>query len=458
MNDRDSSVDWEALYGKHLEEWERRFSAALDACQYEAVLIFSGPEQHRARDDESYPFVAEPYFKAWLPLTQHPGSALKIVPGERPLLVCTQPADYWHAPPKDPEGWWVKHFDVHRVSSAADVADALGTHTPRVAAIGDSAGAKIEAETVSNPPRLLDYLDYFRAFKTPYEVACMEQANALAAAGHAAAERAFRDGASEFELSQIYCSATLQRESELPYRSIVALNEHAAVLHYQHLDRQAPTDRFSFLIDAGADFRGYAADISRTYSAGDELFDSLIESLDRMQRLLCSEASGGVDFTDLNEQAHQALAGILREHRIVKCSEEEAYARGVTRYFLPHGLGHLLGLQVHDAGGRLVSPEGQRQAPPDAHPALRLTRTLDPGFVLTVEPGVYFIPSLLERLGNGDLRPQIDWTRVALLVPFGGIRIEDNVLITESGARNLTRPALAAQEISRSARNRDRAD
>ncbi|MCY3731473.1 MAG: M24 family metallopeptidase, partial [Rhodospirillaceae bacterium] len=106
------------------------------------------------------------------------------------------------------------------------------------------------------------------------------------------------------------------------------------------------------------------------------------------------------------------------------------------------GLGHILGLQVHDAGGRLSAPDGGVAAPPPEHPFLRLTRTLQPGFVVTVEPGLYFIPPLLEPLRNGPLARAVHWRNVDALTPYGGIRIEDDVLVTDAGSRNLSRAAL----------------
>jgi Xaa-Pro dipeptidase len=116
----------------------------------------------------------------------------------------------------------------------------------------------------------------------------------------------------------------------------------------------------------------------------------------------------------------------------------------VSGVFLPHGIGHLIGLQVHDVSGLAQSPQGGEIPRPEGHPYLRLTRRLEPGFVVTIEPGLYFIDLLLDA-ARGDARGQhIDWNEVERWRPFGGIRIEDDVVCTDDAPVNLTREAFAA--------------
>jgi Xaa-Pro dipeptidase len=109
--------------------------------------------------------------------------------------------------------------------------------------------------------------------------------------------------------------------------------------------------------------------------------------------------------------------------------------------FLPHGIGHLLGLEVHDVGGFMRSPEDGDIPRPDGHPNLRLTRVLEEGFVVTMEPGIYFIEQLLDAARADARGRHINWPRVAALAKFGGIRIEDDLAVTRDGCENLTREA-----------------
>ena len=439
MPENPAANSWASLYSAHFEAWEQRFADACTACGIDGAVVFSGAVKYRYRDDLEYPFFAEPYFKAWVPYA-YPDSAIRIVPGKTPLLVYLRDENFWHMPAPQPQGFWTDRFEIRSAATTQALVRELGAAS-RLAGIGDDARDETGFAS-ANDPLLLSHLDYCRAFKTPYEVACMEEANRVAAPGHAATQRALSGEPSEFELNEIYCRATGQRESSLPYQNIVALNEHAAILHYQNLDRQAPAQLRSFLLDAGGDYNGYASDITRTWSRPADPFADLIASLDAMQRQLCEEARPGVSYISLNDRAHRLLAEVLAEHGITRCAADETYERGITRAFLPHGLGHLLGLQVHDAGGRLEAPGGAERNPPAEHPFLRLTRTLEPGFVVTIEPGLYFIPALLEDLRQGAAGKSVNWECVARWLPYGGIRVEDDVLVTETGSRNLTRSAL----------------
>ncbi len=200
----------------------------------------------------------------------------------------------------------------------------------------------------------------------------------------------------------------------------------------------------ALLIDAGAQHAGYACDITRTYAAAPGAFQDLIEAVDAAQRALAARVRPGTDYREIHLEAHRAIAGILVAHGLVKGTPEAAVESELTSVFFPHGIGHLLGLMVHDAGGFMAAPEGGALPKPEGHPYLRLTRRLEPGFVVTIEPGIYFIDSLLAQAKAGARGKMVDWQRVEALAPCGGIRIEDNVVAQAGAPRNLTREAFAA--------------
>jgi Xaa-Pro dipeptidase len=160
---------------------------------------------------------------------------------------------------------------------------------------------------------------------------------------------------------------------------------------------------------------------------------------------MCAQVRAGFDYRQLHLDAHLALAGVLRGHGVLRCSAEAAVETGVSSAFFPHGIGHGIGLQVHDVGGFAASDRGDATLPkPEGHPFLRLTRRLEPGMVVTIEPGVYFIDMLLDDLRAGPHADAVDWGRVERLRPFGGIRIEDDVVCTDDAPVNLTREAFAS--------------
>lgn len=432
------------LYPDHVSRLEDIWTKALERADLDAALIYAGSPHTIFRDDQDYPFQVNAYFKQWAPVTENPHCFLFFKPGDRPRMLFWQPVDFWHKPADKPDSFWVDAFDLRLIRSVDDARDELPRNVSRCALIGE-ADPRFHDWGLGprNPDRLLAFLDYHRAWKSAYELACLRAANRLGVAAHLAAEAAFRNGASEFDIHMAYLKACEHNEHQLPYSNIIALNEHAAVLHYQHQARQAPDRSLSFLIDAGAEFNGYASDITRTH-ANDGEFKRLIGAVDAAQQTLCAQVQPGLDYRDLQSAAHVAVAGILHEFELIKVDVEEAVESGLTRSFFPHGVGHYLGLQVHDAGGFMADESGKVIDKPDDQPALRLTRRVEPGQVFTVEPGVYFIESLLSDLAESALGESVAWDRVNALRPYGGVRIEDNVIVTEAGHENMTRNAFAA--------------
>ena len=430
------------LYADHLARLQARTATALERSGFEHLVVPSGTLHYQLFDDRDYPYAVNPQFKHWLPLTRNPGSWLVATPGARPKLVYLQPRDYWHVVPAAPSGYWVEQFDIVIIRTPEEAARHL-PDAARSAILGEPQSA-VGEYIPNNPVPVVDYLEYHRAYKTPYEIAMMREASRIGARAHRAAERAFRAGASEFGIHLAYCQAAGQDANDLPYGNIVCLNEHAAVLHYTDRDRLPPKTARSFLIDAGASFHGYASDITRTYSAdpGDE-FQAMIDAVDAAQLRMCDAVRAGFDYKQLHLDAHLALAGILKDFGVIKVGTEEALASGVSSAFFPHGIGHGIGLQVHDVAGFAASDAGGSIAKPEGHPYLRLTRLLEPGMVVTIEPGIYFIDMLLDELKQKGLADAVDWNRVDAFKPYGGIRIEDDVACTEAAPINLTREAFA---------------
>jgi Xaa-Pro aminopeptidase len=438
MNDR-----FAALYPAHLATVKERTDRALADTGYDHVIIFGGEIHIQFLDDTFYPFKVNPHFKAWLPIVDNPHCFIVYTPGKTPRLVYYQPVDYWYKPADAPSGYWTDHFDIRVIGTP----EAAKEHFPtggRAAFVGEP-NALHGSEV--NPEALLSALHWERSWKTDYEIACLTEANVRGARGHRAAARAFREGKSEFEIHIDFLLHSSQAEEELPYGNIIALNQNASVLHYLNHERNQPGDlRYSFLIDAGAQYHGYASDITRTW-ARDERgdFARMIEAMDAMQLRLCSMAKPGVNYIDIHMAAHAEVATILHDFDFVRDVDTAGIVeKHISSAFFPHGVGHFLGLQVHDVAGFHQDRAGCIIAKPEGHPYLRLTRIIDPRMVFTIEPGLYFIESLLSDLRKSENAKYVNWTKVDDFRKFGGIRIEDDIVVTDDGHVNLTRDAFAA--------------
>ncbi len=433
------------LYPAHVEAIKARHDRALERSGAGHAVIFSGAPRLVFLDDYNYPFKANPHFLGWLPLTSNPYCFLIHTPGELPILVYYQEKDYWHTPPADPEGYWTSHFDIRVVHSVDDVAKHLPENRDQCILIGevDDTAYTFGIDRI-NPASAINILHYARGVKTGYELACMRAASRRGVNGHRAAEEAFRAGGSEYEIHLAYCRAVEHTENELPYGNIIALNEHGAIMHYQHQAREAPAEIRSFLIDAGARVNGYASDITRTYSYNDSEFQEFVDRMDALQLELVAEVKAGVDFKDLHLLTHRKVADLLVAIGLASGSADALIESDVTAAFFPTGLGHLLGIQVHDVGGFMEDEGGNIIDKPSGHPYLRLTRTLEVDQVLTIEPGTYVIDMLLENLEGTPGAAMVNKDRVDWLRPFGGARVEDNVRVLADGCENFTRAAFSA--------------
>jgi Xaa-Pro dipeptidase len=430
-----------SLYAEHVAERQQKAEAALAASGYDALVISSGRPFTYYADDQEPPHRESPHFAHWVPL-RGPHHLLLVRPGTKPRLIRVAPEDYWYEQAPLGQPFWADDFDLHEVGSP-EQAWKLARTGGRVAYLGNepdlARAAGLEAAAI-DPAPLVARLDWDRSFKTAYEVACLEQAETIASWGHRAALAAFDHGASELEIHNAYVAALGCPEAELPYSTIVGIDEKSAILHYT--GKRTDKDGRVLLIDAGAKHLGYGSDITRTWTRKecDSTFKDLVKGMDKLQRKLCEKVVPGLPYPDLHAAAHVLIGDLLHELGVLRVRGEDAFEVGMTQPFFPHGLGHFLGIQVHDVSGRQKSPEGGVAPPPSHSPFLRTTRTIAEHQVFTIEPGCYFIDMLLREHREGKHAELVDWTLVERMTPFGGVRIEDNVLVTAAGHRNLTRP------------------
>ena len=230
------------------------------------------------------------------------------------------------------------------------------------------------------------------------------------------------------------------------YDSIVASGSHGAYLHYVYAGDDPLRPATSaveagdlLLIDAGAQFGGYASDVTRTMVVGADPTDEqeylwkLVLSAQQQTIDMCRP---GIQWREVHLAAARILGAGLVEMGLLRGEPAELVTQGAVALFFPHGLGHLLGLSVHDSSG---FPPGHERSDDPQLRYLRTDRGLEPGMVTTVEPGIYFIDALLgDPARREKFAESVVWERVDELRGFGGIRIEDDVLVTDGDPEVLT--------------------
>ena len=281
-------------------------------------------------------------------------------------------------------------------------------------------------------------LNHVRREKDAVELERMRAAERATAAGFAAIVPLLKAGRTEREV-QIELEAEFFRNGAdfLAFDTIVAAGANSGVLHFPPSGNLLQ-DGELVLIDAGGEVRGYASDVTRTYPVSGSFTSeqaALHGLVERAGQAATARAAPGTEFTDLHLAAARVIAEGLVDFGLLRGEPETLVESGAVTLFFPHGVGHMLGLGVRDAGEVLPG-----RAPGPGLPALRADLPLLAGHVVTVEPGIYFVPALL---GDPDTRrrlhDQVDWERADALIGFGGIRIENNVLVTEDGHEVLTR-------------------
>lgn len=304
-------------------------------------------------------------------------------------------------------------------------------HQP--AGYGLGAWAALEpAVDVAASARLSEAVAEQRRAKDPGEIALMRAAAETARAGHLAAMHLAHRGMTErrlqVELEAEFFRAGAERTA---YGSIVGSGPNGAVLHFTPTHREL-RDGDLVLIDASGEYRGYAADVTRTFpvsgryeGAQRDLYSLVLA----VQQQAIRDARPGKEYRDLHLEAALGIATGLADLGILRGDPASLVERDAHAIFFPHGLGHMLGLATHDAGGCLA---GRPRSDRFGLKWLRADLPLQPGYVVTIEPGIYFIRALLtDPAWRERYRDAVNWPLVDTMLDFGGIRIEDDILVTD---------------------------
>ncbi|WP_118808630.1 Xaa-Pro aminopeptidase [Haemophilus haemolyticus] len=407
---------------------ERRTRVFTQMQPNSALLLFSEIEKRR-NNDCTYPFRQDSYFW-YLTGFNEPNAAL--------LLLKTEQAEkaIIFLRPRDPllETWNGRRLGIERAPQQLNVNEAYSIeefatvlpkilknlnalyHVPEIHTWGD----KLVIESAVSFNEILDWrpmLSEMRLIKSPNEIRLMQQAGQITALGHIKAMQTTRPNRFEYEIESDILHEFNRHCARFPsYNSIVAGGSNACILHYTENDRPL-NDGDLVLIDAGCEFAMYAGDITRTFPVNGkfsqpqrEIYELVLKAQKRAIELLIP----GNSIKQANDEVIRIKTQGLVDLGILKGDVDTLIEQQAYRQFYMHGLGHWLGLDVHDVGSY-----GQDKQ-----------RILEIGMVITVEPGIYISE-------DADVPEQYKGI---------GVRIEDNLLMTEYGNKILT--AAAPKEIA----------
>ena len=384
------------------------------------MLVVAGDEiPVPGRGDRTYPFRAHSEY-LYLADRERPGGVLAFDPGEgwvEFVAPVTHKELLWTGLEGDREG-------VPQGTRPIDELEAFVS------------GRSVRRLGVTPEPdaELRDALIRVRRPKDDVELERMRVAADATRDGFAELVPLIEPGRTERELQVALEAAFLRNGGDsLAFETIVAAGDHAAVLHFAPTARTL-RDGELILVDAGAEFRAYASDVTRTYAVGAALTpeQALVhETVRRACEAAIAACRPGVEWRQIHREAALVVADGLVELGVLRGRRDALVESGAVTLFFPHGVGHMVGLGIRDAG----AATDETREPPPGLPHLRVDIPLAPRQAWTVEPGVYFVPALLAHAREHD---DIVWDRVDELRGFGGVRLEQNVLIGNDGCEVLT--------------------
>jgi Xaa-Pro aminopeptidase len=326
------------------------------------------------------------------------------------------------------QGRAIRFLPPYRAENALRLFRMLGVHP-------DEAASKASVEFTR---AVVD----MRVRKDAGEIAEIERAVNTSVDMHVAAIKMARPGMLEAEIAARVTEVAMNAGGNLSFPVIATI--HGETLHNHYHGNRLDAGRL-FILDAGAEgATHYAGDLTSTFPVDrtftkrqKDIYDVVLSGYDAGVAALAP----GVNFKQAHLASARTIAEGLKTLGLMKGDLDAAVEQGAHAMFFPHGLGHMMGLDVHDMedlGELWVGHQGQPRSTQFGLKSLRLARPLEPGFVFTVEPGIYFIPELIDRWkADGKFRDFINYDALGDYRDFGGIRFEENYVVLEGGVRKL---------------------
>uniref|UniRef100_A0A6M2E831 Xaa-Pro dipeptidase n=1 Tax=Populus davidiana TaxID=266767 RepID=A0A6M2E831_9ROSI len=448
----------------------RRYLTETSSPLHGFVFLQGGEEKTRYCTDHIELFRQESYF-AYLFGVKEPGfyGAIDIATGKSILFAPRLPADYavWLGEIK-PLSCFQQQYMVsmvyytdeivgvlHELSNVSEkpllfLLHGLNTDSNNFSKPAEFQGIeKFEKDLTTLHPILTEC----RVLKSDMELALIQFANDISSEAHVEVMRKTRVGMEEYQLESIFLHHTYMYGGcrHCSYTCICATGENSAVLHYGHA--AAPNDKTlqdgdMALFDMGAEYHFYGSDITCSFPVNGKFTSdqSLIYNavLDAHNAVI-SAMKPGVSWVDMHKLAEKVILESLKNGCIIVGNVDDMMIKRLGAVFMPHGLGHFLGIDTHDPGGYL---KGLEKLKGPGLKALRTIRELQEGMVITVEPGCYFIDALLApAMESSNTAMFFDHEAISRFKGFGGVRIESDVHVTAGGCQNMTKCPRQISEI-----------
>nr|AKF43199.1 metallopeptidase M24 family protein [Melianthus villosus] len=434
------------------------------------VFLQGGEEKTRYCTDHTELFRQESYFAYLFGVTE-PGfyGAIDISTGKSTLFAPRLPENYavWLGEIK-PASFFKERYIVNAVCYTDEIVKVLqdeyqGPGQPLLFLLH---GLNTDSDNFSKPAEfegkekfevdlttLHPVLTECRVLKSHLELAVIQYANDISSEAHVEVMRRTTVGMKEYQLESMFLHHTYMyggcRHSS--YTCICATGGNSAVLHYGHA--AAPNDRTfedgeMALLDMGAEYNFYGSDITCSFPVNGKftsdqllIYNAVLEA----HNVVISTLKPGISWLDMHKLAEKTILKSLKKGGIIIGDVDEMMAERIGAVFMPHGLGHLLGIDTHDPGGY---PKGMERPKEPGLRSLRTIRQLQDGMVITVEPGCYFIDALLvPALEGSNTSKFFNREVIGRFTSFGGVRIESDVYVTADGCKNMSNVPRETWEI-----------
>lgn len=404
-----------------------------------AIFVSGYTNEHYLYSDTAKPFRQERYFY-YLSGSNIPGSHIFFDINKEELVLFLPEIDYddvmWSGMPLSPEDAHAK-YDVDKVLYESDIDNYLTKYDTNLTTHISPVNKKYSNFLRQSDKNFFYALDEARLIKDEYEISMLRKAAAITDNSHTAVMSALPIETNETHIHAEFVYHSIRQGSKhQAYDPICCSGPNCGTLHYVKND-DTMEGKHSVLIDAGAEWENYCADVTRCFPISGEWTEEhlwVYETVRLMQSETLKMIKPGASWDEIHLKAHKVLIDKFLEKGLFKGDKDEIFESSVSTAFFPHGLGHLLGLDTHDVGGH---PNYDDPDPKLRY--LRLRRTLQKGMVLTDEPGIYFSPYLIELALKDPKQAKFIQTDVVDKFKYvGGVRIEDDIVVTENGSENLT--------------------